>query len=118
MTGHLALVAEDDTSMLAIYQHVLDIAGFDVLVAQDGAVAIELLGQNSPDIAFIDIRLPLIDGLEILDYIHNSPHLDNMRVIVISADKNAEQFTRHLSRVEFLLKPVYPAAIRDLIMAM
>jgi CheY-like chemotaxis protein len=118
MAGKLAVVAEDDTSMLAIYHHVLDAAGFKVLAAQDGALAIKLLDQNTPDVAFIDIRLPLVDGLEILDYIHNSPHLDNMRVIVISADKNAEQYTRHLDRVEFLLKPVYPAVIRDLVMAM
>ena len=81
----------------------------------DGSVAIELLEQYIPDVIFIDIRLPLLDGLEILDYIHNSPRLDDMRVIVITADKSVEQYIRKLERVEFLLKPVYPADIRKLV---
>lgn len=110
----LALVVEDDAGLCIIYQRVLASAGYDVLEAMDGEVALELLEIHTPNVIFLDILLPRVNGLVVLDFIRNTPHLQDTHVVIVSSNQRFEKEVINLSSVEFILKPIRPAQIQDI----
>jgi DNA-binding NtrC family response regulator len=65
----LVLVADDDPSILNILRLGLQSKGYEVLTASDGAAALALLDQQSPDLAFLDIEMPGASGIEVLRHL-------------------------------------------------
>jgi DNA-binding response OmpR family regulator len=59
------VVADDNPAMTAALKVVLQIWGWDVLVAHDGTTAVEAIRASRPALALIDIGLPDLDGLEV-----------------------------------------------------
>jgi len=110
----LALVVEDDKSIHLIYKHVLNKKGYNILWAADGAQALELLSRHAPDILFLDMLLPHVDGTTVLDYLRESPHLENTYVVVVSAHSRYESELAGLAG-EFLLKPLQMPVIESAI---
>ena len=60
----LVLVAEDDPDISSLLAFQLERAGFEVLLAEDGHQALELLRQWHPSVALIDVHMPKLDGPE------------------------------------------------------
>lgn len=56
-----------------------------VLVAKDGGEAIELLRGNVPDLVLLDLKMPRVDGIEVLRQIRTQPLLHQVPVIVLSS---------------------------------
>jgi len=111
----IACVIEDDNSLQEVYSLVLRSAGFDVLRASDGQTALDLLQNNQPEIIFLDVRLPVISGLDVLQYIDEASHLNMSQVVVVSAGNHFEQVTRQYPRAQFHLKPMLPTDILSII---
>ena len=61
-----ALVVDDEPQMTAIVEFALQTQGFNVLVAQDSATALQLLRSRSVDLVVLDILMPTLDGLSSL----------------------------------------------------
>jgi CheY-like chemotaxis protein len=114
MAERLALVVEDDRGLRAIYQKVLGDMGYQVIEAQNGVSALELLESHAPDILFLDILLPQLNGSEILEYIQSAEHLQNLRTVVVTSNRQFEVDALEFPNTEFLLKPIRPAQIREL----
>ena len=110
---NVALVIEDEMSLRAIYQVVLSSAGFDVIEAQDGEEALEILAQLSPAIVFLDILLPRVDGIHILQYMRTAPHLKETRVVIVTAHDRFRHAECVRASDTFLLKPVRPHDLLD-----
>lgn len=113
---NLAVLVDDDQHSLFFFEHLLRPTGMHILTAQDGAQAIELLSRHTPSIIFLDLLLPRVNGLAVLEYIQASPVLDRTQVIIVSA-QNPARFTDSsaLSRVDtFLVKPVRFKEVRAL----
>lgn len=79
------LLVDDDPVILQVYRKKLLDAGFHVDIASDGLVAMQLLHSAAPDVVVLDIMMPKFSGLEVLKYIHSTPALKNVRVIVFSS---------------------------------
>jgi CheY-like chemotaxis protein len=81
----------------------------------DGRAALDrLLAGPLPDLLFLDLRMPEIDGLSLLSDIRSDPALEKLRVAVISADRDPEKI-RALARLQidaYLLKPVDATKLR------
>jgi CheY-like chemotaxis protein len=60
------LVVDDEEAIRLLYREELTEAGYDVDVAQDGAEALRKLEQAQPDLMTIDLRMPGMDGIELL----------------------------------------------------
>jgi two-component system, cell cycle response regulator len=114
MANRLALVVEDDRGLMAIYDRILSELSYDVLEAQDGEIALELLEKHTPDILFLDILLPRVSGSVILDYIRQTPRLQNMQIIIVTSSKQFNLEIYGLDNAQFLLKPIRPSQIRAL----
>jgi len=65
MAGNKVLVVEDDRTLLDVLKYNLTKEGYNVVIATDGAQALEVARNQSPDLIVLDIMLPEINGLEV-----------------------------------------------------
>ncbi len=102
------LLADDDQpirSMLAIF---LRRNGFEVMEAKDGVEAVEIVASNLPDIAVVDLRMPRMDGLEVVQTLKSTYHVA-LPVLVVSGedDRDARIQAFEAGADDFISKPVH-----------
>lgn len=112
---YLALIIEDEAALRTIYEVILSNAGFEVLQAADGAEALTLLQNHRPDIVFLDMLLPKVNGVTILHELHSAPHLRHTKIVIVSAHNRFKKSEYMNSEDTFLLKPIRPDDIRQAI---
>jgi len=86
----LALVVEDDLKAVALMRVQLEAAGFRVRHAPSGEAALALVGDVRPDLITLDIRLPGMDGWDLLARIKELPTWRDIPVVVISVEAEHE----------------------------
>jgi two-component system nitrogen regulation response regulator NtrX len=99
------LVVDDEPQILQVVSGILQDEGFEVLTAPDGETALNLVAAKIPDLVLLDIALPGLDGLEVLNELKRQHPL--LPVIMISAYgsvENAVKATR-LGAYDFIEKP-------------
>ncbi|RMG16013.1 MAG: response regulator [Deltaproteobacteria bacterium] len=101
------LVADDNRVNLMLLQQMLRSAGYDVVTAEDGEEALEAIQRTHPDVVLLDIMMPKLDGLEVLQHLRADPELAATPVILLSAVDDFETVARalELSAWDFLSKP-------------
>jgi CheY-like chemotaxis protein len=78
------LLVEDDPDVAEMYRVQLVADGFGVRVAQDGEVALELLGHELPDLVLLDMQMPRLDGIGTLKAIRADAKTKDLAVVVLS----------------------------------
>ncbi len=110
---NMAFVVEDDIDISNLFSRALTSAGFQVEAIGDGVEALARLDKNSPRLIVLDLHLPKIDGITLLNHILNKEHLTGTKIIVATADAVLGEY--HRERVDLLLeKPVVFSQMRDL----
>ncbi|MFD3510360.1 response regulator transcription factor [Nocardia sp. NPDC058666] len=66
MTGQQILVVDDEVRVLASLRRGLELSGFDVITAGDGAQALTLVGSAAPDAMVLDVNMPELDGVGVV----------------------------------------------------
>ena len=89
-----ALVVDDVEANRDIFSQMLTRIGVTVRTAENGLQALELIRQEMPDIVFLDIRMPVMDGLEMLRHLIRDYGWDSVKVIAATASV----FTHHRQR--------------------
>jgi CheY-like chemotaxis protein len=112
------LVVEDDIALCGIYDRVLGKLGCKVDLARDGHHALQLLSVCCPDLVFLDIYLPIINGMAVLDAINANPSLAKTRVVVSSSSREYERQVLAYPNTRFILKPILPTQIREIVTEM
>lgn len=105
------LLIDDDPGIRKVMSITLEDAGYRVLTAAEGKSGVELCRKQSPDIVITDIRMPGIDGLEVLKRIKQ---LDSdVEVIVVTAFSEIELAIKalQLDASDFITKPVNDDAL-------
>ena len=102
------LVVEDQPSLAATYRGLLEAAGWNVVVAGDGAAAYDALLAHRPAVVLLDLQLPDTDGIDWLD--HAASKLGETSVIVVTADGSINRAVSAMKAgaYDFLVKPVSP----------
>lgn len=95
------LFVEDDRSVAQMYKLKLEMDGYRVDVASDGEMAVEMARRDLPDIVFLDIRLPKLDGLGVLQALRSSPKTRNLRVVILS-NYNPREIRERLTKLGVL----------------
>ena len=100
----LVLVVEDEPRVSRYLRSSLQMAGYDVLVAPDGVKALELVQENRPDLILLDLRLPRMSGLEVLENVRKQ---HDMPVIVLTANDAEDDKVKALmlGADDYLTKP-------------
>lgn len=107
------LIADDEEDILEIIADRLEFYGFDVRTAKDGIQCLEEIGRDVPDLVLLDIRMPEMDGLEVLARLHEE-HPD-LPVLMVSASSDRNVAERSLSKgaFDYLLKPFEPEELKE-----
>jgi len=63
----IILLVEDDTDLRGMFRTALTVGGFDVREAADGYDALVMLEQGKTDLMVLDLRMPLVSGLDVLE---------------------------------------------------
>lgn len=78
------LIIEDDRFIAKMYQTKLDLEGYDVEVAENGAVGVEKIKSFEPDLVLLDIIMPEMDGFGVLEAIRDDDAINSTPVVVMS----------------------------------
>lgn len=101
------LLAEDDIQLVDMYSRKFELDGYDTTIAEDGQKAIDLLKDGYvPEVAILDVMMPMVNGLEVLKYIKEQKELEDVIVIMLtnlSDEKTAEKIYE-LGATEYLVK--------------
>ena len=102
-----ALVVEDEEDIKQLLLEELEDKGYEVLLADDGEAALQRLSQEIPDIMFVDVYMPVMDGLELIARIKGDPATARIPVVMVTV-MNAlatEKKARELGVEHYLTKP-------------
>lgn len=110
--GHI-LIVDDEASLRQTLARILQRAGFEVTTSTNGGEALSLLSQHSFDLVYLDIRMPDMNGLEVLQAIHAK--FPDLPVILFTAQPDLNSAVEALRRgaMDYLLKPLKPQTIID-----
>lgn len=78
------LLVEDDPFIIDIYTNQLKREGYMVDVAVNGEMALNKIRNNYPDLTILDIKLPKLNGYEVLKAVRQDSKTKNQKIIVIS----------------------------------
>lgn len=100
------LMVEDHRDIAELYQLKLQLEGYRVAVASDGPTGLEMARSLHPDLILLDVRLPILDGLEVLTALRESEEMRQVPVVVFSEDDSSEtmQRARGLNVAAYLVK--------------
>ena len=100
------LFVEDDPAVAQMYRLKLELDGYSVEVAADGEQAVARATADPPDIVFLDIRLPKLDGLGVLEALRGNERTRNLPVVILSNYSESELIDRglKLGALEYLIK--------------
>jgi DNA-binding NarL/FixJ family response regulator len=104
----VALVVDDSPETLRLLTDALDGAGMTVMVAMDGAAAMRIVDQITPDIVLLDAVMPGMDGFETCRRLKRDAGLANVPVIFMTGLAETEHIVRGLEAggVDYVTKPI------------
>jgi len=107
------LVVEDQDDAREVMCYLLAMKGHDVKGAADGQTALDLITTDRPDIVFVDIGLPVLNGYEVAKKVRSNPALDHVVLVALTGygQKDDVQVARTSGFDEHVAKPADPDAI-------
>jgi CheY-like chemotaxis protein len=127
--GKLILLVEDDEHDVFFFRRALGKAGLEcpLRLVSDGEQALHYLNGDGkyadraahplPDIIFLDLKLPFVSGMEVLEHIRNQPALNRIDVIVLTSSPEERDRKRafELGAKEYLVKPAAPKTLLQIL---
>ena len=101
------LIADDNRVNLVLLQQMLEGAGYEVETAEDGEEALARMHQARPDVVLLDIMMPKLDGMQVLERVRKDPDLGRVPVLLLSAVDGFDTVAHalELGAYDFLSKP-------------
>ena len=96
--GTIVYVEDDPVNVLLLEQYVALCADVHLVVARDGASGIELARRWMPNLVLLDMQLPDMSGLDVLDRLRADPATSGLRVVALSADAMPGQVAEAIAR--------------------
>jgi len=106
MTQEKILVIDDEKATLKMFRLFLDVYGFDILTAESGEEGLEVFARERPDIVLTDIKMPGMDGIEVLQTIKKQAPATEVIVITGHGDMDLAIQALNLDAADFINKPI------------
>ncbi len=109
----LVLVVDDEPVNIEVMAETLDIE-FDVICAASGTEALSLAADAQPDLIFLDVIMPGVDGYEVCGRLKADPRTSAIPVIFVTALEGLEDEERGLriGAIDYVTKPIRPPIVR------
>ena len=104
----VVLVADDDPVMRLLMVEMLDSVGLDAIEAEDGARAVELAHERSPDLILMDVEMPHMDGFAACRAIRDSANGASVPIVMVTGGDDLEAVTNayEAGATDFVSKPI------------
>ena len=105
MVKNKILIADDEADIALILRLQLEDAGFTTVRARDGAEALEMLGREDCELLLLDIRMPRVDGMQVLDRVRKER--PELAVVMMTAHGSEEIAVEAMKRgaLDYITKP-------------
>ena len=105
--GYTILVADDEGEIVDLVRMLLEWEGYTVQAAGDGEETVASVQASPPDLILLDVRMPKMGGLAVLEYLHSKPALAAIPVIMLSVVTSYPEVQSALEQgaVAYLSKP-------------
>lgn len=106
------LVVDDSPIMRKVIERTCNICGYDstsIFEASNGKEGLAILEEQTIDLLLVDINMPIMDGVQMLEEVKKSDNNKNIPILIVSAESNKERIKK-LSRFNatFIHKPFTP----------
>jgi DNA-binding response OmpR family regulator len=91
------LIVDDEPSILMTIQFLMTQQGYDVLTAERGEDALDLISRYKPDLVLLDIMLPGIDGYEVCEIIRLNPDYGKVKIVFLTAKGHETEIAEGLA---------------------
>jgi two-component system, OmpR family, alkaline phosphatase synthesis response regulator PhoP len=107
------LIADDNQNIRDALTYLLEDEGYELLLAKDGAETLRKVRDLRPDLIFLDVMMPEINGYDVCRTIKNDPLLKNTYVIMLTAKGQVAEQERgkEVGANEYIVKPFSPMEI-------
>lgn len=112
------LVIDDNPTIVELIKYAVNLQGiYNVIVAYDGVQGLERVHNDHPDCVIIDVKMPRMDGYQLVRCLRGDARTANMPLIILSAMTREEDLMTGLlsGADEYLTKPFKPAALNEAI---
>jgi sigma-B regulation protein RsbU (phosphoserine phosphatase) len=116
LEGHPAkiLLVDDEPFNLDLLEQELVGNRLEILTAGDGRQALEMIEASAPDMIFLDLMMPGVDGFSVLEQLQANPEWRSIPVVIVSAANDLANIVRgiEMGAADFLPKPFEPAILQ------
>jgi CheY-like chemotaxis protein len=111
----LILVVEDNPSNQLLASSVLELAGYEVELADSSVQALERVGAHVPDLILMDVQLPGMDGLSFTKFLKSAPATAGIPIVALTAHAMSGDREEALKAgcVGYIAKPIDTRALGD-----
>lgn len=111
------LTVDDSRTILAMLQHTLTGAGFEVLQAADGQQGLDVLAGETVDLVITDINMPVMDGIEFIKNVRASGHYQSLPILILTTETSQEKRDqgREAGGTGWIVKPFDPEKLISVI---
>jgi DNA-binding response OmpR family regulator len=109
------LISDDDPVMRMFVRRAAEHASHDVVLAEHGREALQLLETEDPDLLITDLQMPELDGFGLISAVRDLPRHRAMPIICLSSVNDRDRIASLISQgiADYVLKPVRPADFID-----
>ena len=103
------LIVEDDPLMSRMYQKIFTFEGYDIVLATNGEEGLELIKKEKPNLILLDIMMPKMNGLQVLEKIKVDPDIKSIPVVMLTNLAGQQDAETALSKgaVKYIIKSEY-----------
>ena len=91
------LIADDEPNIVISLEFLLKREGYDVIVAQNGAEALVRIRAERPDMAILDVMMPLRNGFEVCQELRQDPEFTYLRIMMLTAKGRDTEVSKGLA---------------------
>ncbi len=109
------LVVDDEPFICRSLSFVLRKENYEVLEARNGEEALEMIRSERPDLVFLDVMMPKVNGFEVTELVKSDPDLRRTKIILLTAKgQDSDRETgRKLGADDYMTKPFSPTKILE-----
>ena len=104
------LLVEDEDSLRRVLKDLLEMEGYTICEARDGAEAMEQVDRHNPDLVLLDLNLPNVDGFTVLRKLRAEARTEHLPIVVLTArgDEDNEVKVLRAGATDYITKPFRP----------
>jgi CheY-like chemotaxis protein len=95
--GATVVIVDDDPDARKLTGRLLRKAGWKVVEANNGRVALQRVAEHSPDLLIVDLMMPEMDGFDLIDALRRNPDTHSTPIVVVTAKEITEEDRQRLN---------------------